>query len=239
MATIDTAARRSRRALLTSVLGAVAATAATAIAGAQRVLAAGDDGAIIHVGDFLTDVQSTTTLANNANNFAVMQLTSNGTGDALRTRADSGVGVKAFSDGTAIQGTSTAGAGVHGESGSHVGVEGVANTGIGVRGTANGAGWTSVVALKESPGTALAALIVDPGSGSSAVEASTQGGGAGIFAESSKGRGGRFRGNKAQIRLDPSASPNHPRSGAAGDLFVDASKRLWFCRGGTSWVRLA
>jgi hypothetical protein len=59
-----------------------------------------------------------------------------------------------------------------------------------------------------------------------------------VFGESVEGRGGRFKGKKAQIRLHPSTDATHPTSGSGGDLFVDASKRLWFCKGGTSWVRL-
>jgi len=31
----------------------------------------------------------------------------------------------------------------------------------------------------------------------------------------------------------------HPRVGQTGDLFVDHNHHLWFCRGGTTWVRLA
>jgi hypothetical protein len=61
----------------------------------------------------------------------------------------------------------------------------------------------------------------------------------GVRGESTVGRGGRFRGNKAQIRLDPSSAATHPSSGAKGDLFVDASGRLWFCKGSTNWVQLA
>ena len=37
----------------------------------------------------------------------------------------------------------------------------------------------------------------------------------------------------AWIRRPPQRTPG---SGAAGDLFVDGIKRLWFCKGGTSWV---
>jgi hypothetical protein len=32
---------------------------------------------------------------------------------------------------------------------------------------------------------------------------------------------------------------SHPGSGAKGDLFVDTSGRLWFCKGGMSWKQLA
>jgi hypothetical protein len=62
--------------------------------------------------------------------------------------------------------------------------------------------------------------------------------GNGVEGRSDAGRGGRFSGKKAQIKLDPSTAATHPASGAVGDIFLDASKRLWLCKGGTSWVRL-
>lgn len=51
-------------------------------------------------------------------------------------------------------------------------------------------------------------------------------------------RGGVFAGTKAQIRLTPSKATTHPTTGRRGDLFVDATGRLWFCRSGgknASW----
>ena len=61
----------------------------------------------------------------------------------------------------------------------------------------------------------------------------------GVLGQSGSGRGGRFSGGKAQIRLDPSSAATHPDTGAAGDLFVDSAKRLWFCKGSTTWVQIA
>jgi hypothetical protein len=52
-------------------------------------------------------------------------------------------------------------------------------------------------------------------------------------------RGGLFGGDQAQIRLRPSKRATHPPTGRSGDLFVDSSGRLWFCRGGSDWARLA
>jgi hypothetical protein len=51
-------------------------------------------------------------------------------------------------------------------------------------------------------------------------------------------RGGVFQGSAAQVNLAPSGAATHPDSGTAGDLFVDNSKRLWFCKGGASWLRI-
>jgi len=55
----------------------------------------------------------------------------------------------------------------------------------------------------------------------------------------SKGRGAVIVSNVAHMRLVPSAKTTHPTSGATGDLFVDKSRRLWFCKGGTTWKQLA
>jgi hypothetical protein len=61
----------------------------------------------------------------------------------------------------------------------------------------------------------------------------------GVRGASDSGRGGVFSGGRAAMRLMPSSSASHPRRGLGGDLFLDRSRRLWFCRGGTDWVRLA
>lgn len=56
----------------------------------------------------------------------------------------------------------------------------------------------------------------------------------------SHGRGGIFAGGAAQIQLMPTATnSSHPTTGQAGDFYVDASNSLWFCKGGTKWVKLA
>jgi len=51
-------------------------------------------------------------------------------------------------------------------------------------------------------------------------------------------RGGVFSGAVAAIQLPPHAG-SHPTSGLKGDLFVDHNTNLWFCRGGTTWAKLA
>jgi hypothetical protein len=62
---------------------------------------------------------------------------------------------------------------------------------------------------------------------------------AGISALSDTGRGGIFKGKLAQIHLAPSSMSTHPSSGQAGDLFLDKSHRLWFCKGGPTWKQIA
>jgi len=64
-------------------------------------------------------------------------------------------------------------------------------------------------------------------------------GGIGSYGRAPLGRGGLFSGGKAQLRLVPSTAVTHPAAGGAGDLFLDKGNRLWFCKGGTSWVKLA
>jgi hypothetical protein len=66
-----------------------------------------------------------------------------------------------------------------------------------------------------------------------------QTGGIGVRGGASSGRGGLFSGSAAQVRLQPSGAATHPSSGQRGDLFVDTSGRLWFCKGGTTWKQLA
>jgi len=41
------------------------------------------------------------------------------------------------------------------------------------------------------------------------------------------------------VHLVPAAASSHPETGAAGQLFVDKANRLWYCRGGRDWRRLA
>jgi hypothetical protein len=43
------------------------------------------------------------------------------------------------------------------------------------------------------------------------------------------GRGARLSGGAAAAQMLPSAAASHPTTGKAGDFFVDASVRLWFC----------
>lgn len=44
------------------------------------------------------------------------------------------------------------------------------------------------------------------------------------------GRGAQFTGGVAAVRMVPSTASTHPSTGKAGDFFVDASARLWYCQ---------
>ncbi|MDQ1510394.1 MAG: hypothetical protein QOG50_2238 [Actinomycetota bacterium] len=88
-------------------------------------------------------------------------------------------------------------------------------------------------------GHAVLGSIVNAQSAAAAARVGTKGSGPGLEALSSKGVGASFQGKTAQIELVPSSDASHPASGTGGQLFVDSSKRLWFCRGGTNWQRLA
>lgn len=88
-------------------------------------------------------------------------------------------------------------------------------------------------------GNAIYGYVANSSNTQAAVLASTTGTGAAVEATSTKGVGGKFTGKAAQVRLVPSAASNHPATGARGDLFVDKSGRLWFCKGGSSWKQLA
>jgi hypothetical protein len=76
----------------------------------------------------------------------------------------------------------------------------------------------------------------------SAILGTTEGTGAAIEGRSIKGRGGVFQGKKAQVRLVASSATTKPSTGTRGDLFVDSSGRLWYCKTSgvsTGWVQLA
>jgi hypothetical protein len=66
--------------------------------------------------------------------------------------------------------------------------------------------------------------------------------GTGIECAGGTGRGATFAGKSAALRLIPSSSARPPRTGKVGDLFVDSSHRLWFCKKGglrARWKQIA
>jgi hypothetical protein len=215
---IEMHALRSRRSLLVAVGASVAGAFAATVTGAQRVLAAGDDGKVIHVGNAFLDVRSGTYLQNKSTIDTVFEANcANGIGLLGRSGKSYGVaGVSYHNAGVAGIGIDTTG--VHGEG--TIGVEGSSAEsyfwGVGGYNTAaHGYG----VWGEADHATGVA-----------------------IGGSSTNGRGAVFQGGKAPLRLTPSANLTHPTTGAAGDLFVDAGHRLWFCKQGGSpavWKQVA
>jgi hypothetical protein len=160
------------------------------------------------------------------NNFAdapsgVLGITSNATGFNMGVQ-----GVASSPDGIGVAGRATNNMGVYGEAQGPdgVGVRGVGPS-IGVYATATGDGSSGVSADGHLYG--VSGFCNNPN-------------GFGVSgAAPNGGRGGQFSGAAASVRLMPSTGTTHPHSGKAGDLFVDASHRLWFCKGGTTWVKIA
>jgi hypothetical protein len=95
--------------------------------------------------------------------------------------------------------------------------------------------------VAESSGTqqALWSKITSNTNTRDSIRSETAGSGTGIYASSVNGAGGKFQGKTAQVVLVPSTAGSHPTSGTAGALFVDSTKRLWFCKGGTNWHQIA
>ncbi|PRY12532.1 hypothetical protein [Kineococcus rhizosphaerae] len=148
-----------------------------------------------------------------------------------------------------------------------VGIDTAAGIGVGIR-TASGGGQAmvatttgkdsgadSVVVDNAGRGRAFLATSSNPVNDKGAVTGVNNGTGAGVWghqpnvasteaavvgwSEGTAGRGGRFRGKAAQVRLMPGPNPTHPPSGLVGDLHVDSTGRLWFCKGATNWKQLA
>jgi len=99
------------------------------------------------------------------------------------------------------------------------------------------AGGTGIItsAANGSRGTVGLALAASGGHGADAIHAGSD---RGVGVRASGKRGGVFNGTAAAIQLAPSAG-THPVHGSKGDLFVDHNAHLFFCRGGTNWVKLA
>lgn len=168
---------------------------------------------------------------------------------------NTGVHGVGYEQGTGVMGKSETGSGVVGQAGTNtskvsfqinagtagigfekaIGVVGIV-AGQGVEGGAGVVGFV-LNAHSDLPGVIGETLGTGPG-----VSGETEGVGPGVSGNSKLGRGVVAQGLLAQLRLTPSTKENHPATGLPGDLFVDASRRLWFCKqGGTKpkWVQLA
>lgn len=94
----------------------------------------------------------------------------------------------------------------------------------------------------DGTGNGVWGQITDSTKVQSAVRGSTAGSGAGVEGTSRMGRGGVFKGQAAQVKLIPSSATTKPATGQRGDLFVDSTGRLWYCKTAnstTGWTQLA
>lgn len=172
---------------------------------------------------------------NDANNTTQLHVSSNGTTLVPLFRVDgsglSGTSTSMIVDGPgSLQGKALI---VNGNSG---------GTGI-ITSAANGTGGTVGLALAAAGSNGADAIhassdkgtAVSASSNSGRAVSATSGTGTGV---TGKGKhGGVFTGTAAAIQLVPNAG-THPVHGTKGDMFVDHNVHLWFCRGGTTWVRL-
>lgn len=172
--------------------------------------------------------------------------------NALDPRAGFAVGAQAFGSQAGVVGAtgSVKGYGILGlnQSDGHmaVGTAGQAPRGIGVLGnTTNGTGVAGngmygigVAGASQGAVGVYATTTSKDHAGLLALHPTV---GDGMHAFSKFGRGAVLTGGSAPLNLVPSESRSHPNSGHAGDLFVDAYHRLWYCRGGNPprWKQLA
>ncbi len=198
------------------------------------------------------------TLSTTAN--GVVGVATQGTGVLGQTFSASAasIGVSGVSaHGTGVSGTSTNGTGVSG-SGNLQGISGTASAsnGTGVAGSGPGTGVSGIGTGPAGFGVSGIGSIGVTGDSSSTNGIGTQGlafgpggrgvagnssgsGGTGVLGLAANGRGGVFSGGSAALQLVAASAPTHPASGQVGDLFVDSSGNLWFCKGGTTWKQLA
>ena len=114
-------------------------------------------------------------------------------------------------------------------------------TGNGVFGeaTRTDAGANGVLGIARGAGNSVFGFKPGGVAGDAVVGYSQTANSRGVLGLSTNGRGGAFSGKQAQVQLLASTATTHPSSGARGDLFVDNSGRLWFCKGSTTWRQLA
>ena len=93
---------------------------------------------------------------------------------------------------------------------------------------------------------AMIGITMGTGSGVRGENRSSTAAGVGVIGVGdAHGRGGEFAGGASAMRLVPSTAATHPTTGIVGDLFVDASARLWFCKKSSTgsvhavWTELA
>lgn len=163
----------------------------------------------------------------------------NGTGTAVHAQTTgSGHAVKARSE--RADNNSSAVEVVHDGLGRGVEVRlpNAANASAGFSATTAGSG-RAIFGKTTGSGWGLHTVIDNVANSRPSALAQTNGTGPGVEGISTRGVGGRFTGAGAQVRLVASRSAAPPPEGVRGDLFVDSTGRLWFCKGGADWRQLA
>jgi hypothetical protein len=229
--------RSSRRALLGAAAGATAATIVGAVARPLPTQA----------------LTQSLTLTNDENGSTVITgrsvvqggFPNSGQGTGVHGATASGYGVYGTANsGTGVWGESNSGVGLHAVSTSSFGVYGYSASGIAVHGASFSGTMPAIQGWAKSGRTAIVGYsgVSSPPAGPANTGvygfADNGTGSIGVLGRSSTGRGGAFSGKLAQLHIAPSARPSHPASGQLGDIFLDSNKRLWFCKGGTTWSQI-
>ena len=223
---------RSRRALLLGAAGGIAAVAAQALG--RPGTAFGGGGQHIVVGGRYDTATSRTEIVNETSNSDVFRAASTGVGNGVTGVSVSNIGVVGRSTSRyGVLGTSSTDRGVYGLSQTGPGVFGQSNQGVGVRGFGpSGIGMVGEGDIGVEGEDASFAWGVggynQAENGYGIWGEANHSRGIGIAGSSVNGRGGWFNGRKAQIRLAPSTAVTHPTTGAAGDIFLDATRRVWW-----------
>jgi hypothetical protein len=126
--------------------------------------------------------------------------------------------------------------GVYGVSSTLIGVNAMSTYGIGAQGAGKDIGVAGASVSGPSAGQGTGVLGI---SGLSTFPNRASRTDIGVMGVSAHGRGGVFTGPAAPLQLLASTASTHPTTGKRGDLFVDKTGRLWFCKGATSWKLLA
>jgi hypothetical protein len=257
---IDTTTPRTRRAILA---GGLAAALAGTLGRAQRASAHDPDD--VRLGATNTSAGQTS-ITNTATNGSALAGNASGSGSGVYATSSSGAGVYGYSTsftgvygdtstGTGVHGYSTSGAGVYGESGTSFAVYATSGSGTAVFATSTsgysleGVGYSgalpAVLGYSYGNNSGLQGYSgtnhppASPAKTGAFCYADQDASAVGVRGTSPGGRGGVFKGGAAQLRLLASTATTHPASGSLGDLFLDKNKRLWFCKGGTTWKQLA
>jgi hypothetical protein len=239
---IDTTVPRSRRALLGAWLGAIAASVAATLGRAQPASAHDPDD--VRLGAANSTIGATT-ITNTAMNGSALAGFASDAGSGIYGNSASGYGVYGSSSGTGVHGVSDTGYGVFAISVSGTGVSGTSPSGYGIYGSSGSDTLPALLAVSYRDNTGLQGYSGQNNPPASPARTGVFGSAdqgassVGIRGTSPAGRGGVFKGGAAQLKLVASSSASHPATGQLGDLFLDKNKRLWFCKGGTTWKQLA